>query len=88
MSTRINHAKAAVEMLMDAQKESDLQTIEVICAGAQVHATLALVEHQRIANLIAYLDQAQTLPPGERLSPSEQADMALIAATAREGLGL
>ena len=53
MTERIDHAAAAVWMLKDAQAAQDLSIIGIISQGAQVHATLALVEQQRIANLIA-----------------------------------
>lgn len=53
MSERIDHAAAAVGMLKDAQQAQDLNLIWVIAQGAQVQATLALVEQQRVANLIA-----------------------------------
>jgi len=52
MSERIDHAAAAVGMLKDAQAAQDLSLIGIIAQGAQVHATLALVEQQRIANLL------------------------------------
>ena len=52
MSERIDHYAAAVGMLKDAQAAQDLSLIGIISQGAQVHATLALVEQQRIANLL------------------------------------
>lgn len=52
MTARIDHAAAAVGMLKDAEQAQDLSLIGVICQGAQVHATLALVEQQRISNLL------------------------------------
>lgn len=59
MSERIDHYSAAIEMLKDAQVAKDLAMVAVIADGAQVHATLALVEQQRIANLIALAKTAQ-----------------------------
>lgn len=53
MTERIDHYSAAVGMLKDAQVAKDLATVAIIADGAHVHATLALVEQQRIANLIA-----------------------------------
>ena len=53
MSERIDHYAAAVGMLKDAQAAQDLSMVGIIAQGAQVHATLALVEQQRVANLIA-----------------------------------
>ncbi|MGX9348140.1 hypothetical protein [Microbacterium sp. KNMS] len=48
-------------------------------AQAQVHATLALVEQQRIANIVR---------TGEHLTPSCPVDRERIAPEIREGLGL
>lgn len=68
LSTSINHAARAVGLLAVADRDvSDnwpLQTGEHkadIIAQAQVHATLALVEQQRIANLIALGTQSSVL---------------------------
>lgn len=47
MSERIDHYAAAVEMLKDADQAQDLNLIGIIAQGAQVHATLALVEQQK-----------------------------------------
>ena len=52
MSERIDHAEEARRILSDVKPYQD-QHIEVGMGSAQVHATLALVEQQRIANLIA-----------------------------------
>lgn len=54
MTNRINHAAEAERALfvLDGVHGSDLSLDEFI-AASQVHATLALVEQQRIANLIA-----------------------------------
>lgn len=53
MIERIDHYAAAVSMLKDAEMTKGMDLIAAIVQGAQVHATLALVEQQRIANLIA-----------------------------------
>lgn len=60
MTDRIDHAAEATRSLADADRFASvncpLETGEHkadIIATAQVHATLALVEQQRIANLIA-----------------------------------
>ena len=50
--TRINHAEQAADIIADGIGPSFDQTRDWI-ALAQVHATLALVEQQRIANEIA-----------------------------------
>lgn len=52
MSERIDHAAAAARLVAESVVPStDAELIGV----AQVHSTLALVEQQRIANLIAYV---------------------------------
>lgn len=48
-----NHKQEAVEYLDHALNEEDPAWAQVRLAHAQVCATLALVEQQRIANLIA-----------------------------------
>ena len=60
MSDRIDHAAEASRLLANADRmvsnDWPLETGEFktdILAAAQVHATLALVEQQRVANLIA-----------------------------------
>jgi hypothetical protein len=55
---RINHA-AEAQQLLDAKAHGGTQAEKVLLLqgamqAAQVHATLALVEQQRIANLLAY----------------------------------
>ena len=59
MSERIDHAAEAARLL-EIQVSGDIEAnviLQVIAntVGAQVHATLALVEQQRIANLLALL---------------------------------
>ena len=56
MTDRIDHAALAGQMAWDAlsTSRSGAQVIAgMLAATAQVHAALALVEQQRIANLIA-----------------------------------
>lgn len=53
MSTRTDHAKEAQEWIMRALNPTDAFERSSAAKVAQVHATLALVEQQRIANLIA-----------------------------------
>ena len=56
MTDRIDHAALAAQMARDAlsTSRSGAQVIAgMLAATAQVHATLALVDQQRIANLIA-----------------------------------
>lgn len=53
MSARIDHAAKAVEWLTPAEGVGlSWEETAALAALAQVHATLALVEQQRIANLI------------------------------------
>ena len=59
MTERIDHAKKArrnIDGLHDYQAEEGMsdESMLTVAIEAQVHATLALVEQQRIANLIAY----------------------------------
>lgn len=58
MTERIDHYAAAVGMLKDAQAAQDLSVVGIIAQGAQVHATLALVEQQRVGNMIALMASA------------------------------
>lgn len=51
MSERIDHAAEARELLAKVGRGL---SVEGCVAVAQVHATLALVEQQRVANMIAY----------------------------------
>ena len=56
MTDRIDHAALAAQMARDAlsTSRSGAQVIAgMLAATAQIHATLALVDQQRIANLIA-----------------------------------
>lgn len=53
--TRIDHVAEAMKLrTMTARAMLPEQAVGIL-AAAQLHATLALVEQQRIANLIAYL---------------------------------
>lgn len=54
MSARIDHAAQAEEWLADAKRaDVSFAEAEAFAAIAQVYATLALAEQQRIANLVA-----------------------------------
>lgn len=58
MTERIDHVNTAVGELTEAWESAEDLTgadfVNALIANAQAHATLALVEQQRIANLIAY----------------------------------
>lgn len=94
MTDRIDHAVEARTALAAAQMnpaDADVITDPWLLA-AQVHATLALVEQQRIANLIA-LSEA-TFPDGSRVcsravvEPGEHVESYRLRDVVREGLGL
>lgn len=85
MSERIDHAKYS-KMCMDVA--SDLRSFNEAgadhnLAEAQVHATLALVEQQRIANLIALNEARGPGDPWDFGSPRPP-----IKPEIREALGL
>lgn len=52
-SERIDHAKEALALRSYASQQPEDADCADVLAAAQVHATLALVEQQRIANIIA-----------------------------------
>lgn len=54
MNTRIDHVANAIKALNGITAEMRTDVATVVVQGAQVNAALALVEQQRIANLIAY----------------------------------
>lgn len=55
---RTDHARMARWFLNDIPDDADDRTTRSYCAEAQVHATLALAEQQRIGNLIAIMASA------------------------------
>lgn len=86
MTDRINHEARAIEMLSSAP--ADLRADDAI-AVAQVAATLALVEQQRIANLIALdMQQEQYLVPEDGETGEESYWSTRLRADVREALGL
>ncbi len=99
-SERVEHAAEARAVLQlagrDVSENMALQTGEHkadMIAVAQVHATLALVEQQRIANLIALMDspRSSTLMAKAALnglSEGEPFAVRDLRADVREGLGL
>ena len=91
----IDHAARAVKLLEHAdQSESPLIQTKAI-AAAQVHATLALVEQTRLANVIAYW-QMHTPRSVEESMAGQQVEVGLlhddrgveIDTRVREGLDL
>ena len=89
-----NHKAEALRIIHDANHEVlagrvTVAEVHAAQAAAQVHATLALVEQQRIANLIAYsnvLEENQR--DGFELTDDGKAFMDRLEAQIREGLGL
>jgi hypothetical protein len=100
MSDRIDHAAEArrnIEGLHDYQSEAGTTEASLLTVAieAQAHATLALVEQQRIANLIAYW-QLHTPRSAEESFEHRHIEVSLIDTSGdrsidslvREGLGL
>ncbi|WP_323986248.1 hypothetical protein [Microbacterium plantarum] len=78
MTKRMDHAAEARRALRAAAEDpADIEGTDPWLLAAQVHATLALVEQQRIANLIALGAAGESTPL--RWTPR---------AEIREGLGL
>ena len=87
MSDRIDHAAEALRALEGAGDGRNFATDA--SAAAQVHATLALVEQQRIANLIALWSMPNESKPGFIHAAGLTGDQDVQAARMiREGLGL
>jgi hypothetical protein len=57
MSPAEFHRQAMTDALTDATQQTSVDRKAVALAEAQVHATAALVEEQRTANLIALFDE-------------------------------
>ena len=76
--TRIDHAKEARRALRAAaETPSDVEPVaDPWILSAQVHATLALVEQQRIANLIALATTSEVILSEQ---PAQDARNALVA---------
>ena len=76
MTDRIDHAAEAWELLVASVSDQTVQSragfdaATLMTARAQVHATLALVEQQRIANLIALSESGRTTVNGARAALS------------------
>ncbi|MDF2507276.1 MAG: hypothetical protein K0Q52_1135 [Microbacterium sp.] len=94
MSDRIDHAAEArrnIEGLHDYQSEAGMTEASMLTVAieAQAHATLALVEQQRIANLIA-LDmtlEQYTVPADDEVGEEAYVSTRLRS-DIRGGLGL
>ena len=90
MSERIDHVAEALRVARQANGKTTEQAVPLV-AVAQVHATLALVEQQRIANLIA-LGRTGRVAPGtifnEQLSSFDFDSPQTLRPEIREALGL
>lgn len=75
INAAVEAGNALSEEVLDAFREA----VNLTIAQAHAHATLALVEQQRIANLIAlpYIDSAPTLYADERLRPEVAAALGI-----------
>ena len=90
MNKRVDHAAEAVESLAAAKEWDTVPEAALLVADAQAHATLALVEQQRVANLIAAMtggDDGASVINGP---DNRYQDTAWLAwrSDIREGLGL
>jgi len=87
MTERIDHTAKALD-LIDPKRVTRLDTDAYLnrrVSEAQVHATLALVEQQRIANLIAVYGSTGEVESGYE---SRTVDFGFFVDQIREGLGL
>lgn len=85
MADRIDHVAVAVASCKRAESARSLKAAEVYALNAQAHATLALVEQQRIANLIAL--HKHEVPTGRRITDQKSGEYPLLAEI-RKGLKL
>lgn len=90
MTERIDHTAAAREALAAAQMnpaDADVITDPWLLA-AQVHATLALIEQQRIANIIELSHPRRLQNGGEASYMLYDPETFKLRDDVREGLGL
>lgn len=73
MSERIDHATEAVRTLAQIVGVDERTNQITLALDAQVHATLALVEQQRIANLLTIAQFSHELGDGQRMFTAESA---------------
>lgn len=91
MTTRIDHAAAAESDIVsadDALESGADDVASAIAAIAQVHATLALVEQQRISNLIALAEPREIPGGGTAAYMLYDPTSRVLREDVREGLGL
>ncbi|MBG9885322.1 hypothetical protein ABE10_01710 [Bacillus toyonensis] len=88
-SDRIDHAAEALISVRAAHRAETKGEAQLFMTQAGVHATLALVEQQRIANLIALWSMPNESKPGFIQASGLTGDQDEQAARMiREGLGL
>lgn len=90
MTSHKIEAERAMGMAHDGQKQGAWNNANIQVQLAIVHATLALVEQQRIANLIAFRN---ILTPANKIDVSQLhkqdlADFYALIPIVRKGLGL
>jgi len=90
IETKIDHITEARNAL-SANSGLGFTDVEVmpLLAEAQAHATLAVAEQQRIANLIAYVVKLSSHTTDiSNMHPDDVAAFQSMSAQIREGLGL
>lgn len=75
---RVHHVESAKKILLGVEELVSTDQISAAGSFAQAHATLALVEQQRVANLIAYAADVDVIRGG-----NHEVNVAI-----REALGL
>lgn len=89
MSDHKRDAEGMLQYSSDMNPEATPERAMHAVALAQVHATLALVEQQHLANLIAYSESiAENQRDGHVLTVKGAAEVDAIEAQIREGLAL
>lgn len=73
MGAARDYAQAALDRLEDANESGNPPMAALFAQQAQVYATLALVEEQRTANLIAALNGESLLSPHQIGTPENTA---------------
>lgn len=87
MTSHANTGNATIDDLITSAAAGDSNAAATV---ALVHATLALVEQQRIANLIALRNvmASRNKVNTRELHPQDQADLQALIPIVRDGLGL
>lgn len=91
MTERIDHTKEAgrhLRFLAENLRTEEFAFADLNAKEAQVHATLALVEQQRIANLIALSVWQDFGPDGANIRIPSYTEEGVLREDIAEGLGL